>query len=200
MKGIKKSKYVLLVSCAVAMTAFGGHANAQTANMTATATVLNTMTIATPAQLNFGTIAAVRDTGTGDTATVTVDTAGAGSVATTGGTAVTAIVDGAAVLAGQITIADSAAGATININIDNVVDPLNGGESFVLDQFTTSYNGAASVPQVINTPWTETFDAAFGAGINTLDVGATITTTPDAGGAAYSDGVYAGTYDVTFSY
>lgn len=176
---------------------FGNDAKAQTANMTATATVQNTMTLATPAQLNFGTIAAVRDAAL--TATVTVDTAGAASVATGGGTAITALVNTGAVLAGQVTVADAADGASINIVINNVVDPFNGGESFVLDQFTTSWNGGGAIAQVIATPFAETFSAAIGPNLNTLDIGATITTTLGAG-TSYTDGVYAGSYDVVFSY
>lgn len=194
---MKQSKFLLLSACAIAVMTFGNDAKAQTANMTATATVQNTMTLATPAQLNFGTIAAVRDAAL--TATVTVDTAGAASVATGGGTAITALVNTAAVSAGQVTVADAADGATINININNVVDPVNGPESFVLDQFTTSWNGAGAALQVINTPFSETFVAATGPNLNTLDIGATITTTLGAG-TSYSDGVYNGTYDVVFSY
>ena len=197
MKGLIKSKKVLLMACALTIGTFATDAKAQTANMTADVTVLNTLTLATPAQLNFGTIAAVRDAAL--TATVTVDTAGAISTATGGGTAVTAVVDGAAVSAGQVTIADGADGATINIVINNVVDPVNGAESFVLDQFNTSYNGNAAVARTIATPFAETFDGAFGGGTNTLDIGATLTTTLGAG-TAYTDGAYAGTYDVVFSY
>ena len=170
---------------------------AQTANMTADVTVQNTLTIATPSQLNFGTIAAIRDVAL--TATVSVDTAGAVTVASGGGTAATAIVDGAAVSGGQITVADGADGATLNVEINNVVDPVNGTESFVLDQFTTSWNNGADQVQAIGVAFTETFDSAFGGGTNTMDIGATITTSLGAG-TAYSDGGYAGTYDVVFSY
>jgi hypothetical protein len=170
---------------------------AQTANMTADVEVQNTLTLATPSQLNFGTVAAIRDPVL--TASVTVDTAGAATVATGGGTAITAIVDGALVAGGQVTIADGADGATLNIEIDNVIDPVNGVETFVLDAFTTSYNNAADSVQVIGAPFTETFDSAFGGGTNTLDIGATITTTVGAG-TAYGDGAYPGTYDVIVSY
>lgn len=194
---MKKSKILLLSACALTFMSFGNDAKAQTANMTATATVQNTLTLATPAQLNFGTIAAVRDAA--QTASVTVSPAGVESVATTGGTAITAIVDNAAVTQGQVTVADGADGATLNIVINNVVDPINGAESFVLDGFTTSYNGGAPAAQVIATPFTATFDAAVGPNLNTLDIGATITTTLGAG-TAYTDGVYNGTYDVVFSY
>ncbi|NQZ14281.1 MAG: DUF4402 domain-containing protein [Alphaproteobacteria bacterium] len=194
---MKNSKIFLLSACALSTYIFAEKTHAQTANMTASATVQNTVTLATPSQLNFGTIAAVRDAAL--TATATVDTAGALSVATGGGTAVTAIVDNTAVTAAQVTVADAADGAALNIVINNVIDPINGAESFVLDNFTTSWNGAASIAQVIATPWSETFDATIGPNLNTLDIGATITTTLGAG-TPYTDGVYNGTYDVVFSY
>lgn len=172
-------------------------ANAQTANMTATAAVQNTLTLATPAQLNFGTIVAVADTT--ETATATVSTLGAVTVATTGVPAYTAIVDDSLASAGQVTVEDGADGGIINITIDNVVDPVNGTETFTLDQFSTSWNGAAVATRTIGTPFTQNFDSAFGGGVNTLDIGATITTTTVAA-APYTDGTYAGTYDVIFSY
>ena len=197
MMGLKKSKYVLLAACAVAAFSFSNDAMAQTANMTATATVQNTLTVATPAQLNFGTIAAFSDTA--QTATVTVGTGGAPSIATTGAPAVTAIVDGAAVSAAQVTIADGADGASINLTINNVVDPINGGESFVLAGWNTSWNGGGDAAQVAGVTWQETYDAAFGGGTNTLDIGATITTTT-AATQAYTDGVYSGSFDVVASY
>ncbi len=197
MKGIMKSKRVLLMACALTMGAYTATANAQTANMTATAVVQNTLTLATPFQLNFGTIAAVADTV--ETATVTVDTLGGVTVNRTAAPANTAVIDDTAASAGQVTVADGADGSAINITINNVIDPVAGAESFVLDSFTTSWNGGASAAQVIGTPFAETFTSAFGGGTNTLDVGATITTTT-ATAAPYTDNTYAGTYDVVFSY
>jgi len=192
-----KLKNKLLLSITAAFTLLSFDANAQTANMTADVTVQNTLTLTTPAQLNFGTIAAIRDAT--QTATVSIDTAGTATVASGGGVAATAIVDDTAISAAQVTIADGADGATLNITINNVVDPVNGTESFVLDDFTTSWNNGADSAQVIGTAFTETFDSAFGGGTNTLDIGATITTTL-AAGTPYTDGAYAGTYDVVFSY
>jgi len=196
MMGLTKSTKILSLTCALAIGAYTATANAQTANMTATATVQNTITLATPSQLNFGTIVAVADTV--QTATVTVDVLG---VATTAGTAPaqTAVVDATAVAAGQIEVSSAADGASLNIEINNVTDPVAGAESFVLDQFNTSWNGGASAPQIIATPFAETYVLAFNGGTNTLDIGATITTTT-AAAAAYTDGVYNGTYDVVFSY
>lgn len=197
MKNITRFTRVLSLACALTVGMYSATVDAQTANMTATATVQNTITLATPAQLNFGTIVAVADTV--NTATVTVDVLGAITVATTGAPAQTAVVDATAVSQGTIEVSGAADGATLNININNVVDPVAGAESFVLDQFNTSYNGGAAAAQVINTPFTETYSAAFGGGTNTLDIGATITTTTVAA-VPYTDAVYNGSYDVVFSY
>jgi len=196
MKTLIKSLKILSLAGLVAI-GYTGSAVAQTANMTATATVQNTVTLGTPAQLNFGTIVAVADTV--NTATATVDVLGAITTATTGAPAQTAVVDGTAVSQGTIEVSGAADGATLNININNVINPVAGAENFVLDQFTTSWNGGASTAQVINTPFTETYAAAFGGGTNTLNIGATITTTTVAA-VAYTDGVYNGSYDVVFSY
>jgi len=184
-----------MTACAVAALSFSSTTNAQTVPMTADVTVLNTLTLTPVTQLNFGTVAAAGDPALQATFTVNTD----GTFATaTAGAALLEAVDSTAVSAGQITVADGADGATINITIDNVVDPVNTGESFELDSFVTNYNGIGDNGRVIGTPFTETFDAAFGGGVNTLDIGATISTT--VGAAAYTDNAYAGTYDVIFSY
>ena len=190
-------KHILRIACILTIMALPNIASAQTANMTATAEVQNTLTLATPSQLNFGTIAAVSDTT--ETATATVDTTGVITVAATAIPAYSAIIDDTAVANGQVTVADGADGGIINITIDNVVNPTNGAENFVLDDFTTSWNGNTATTQAIGTAFTETFSSAFGGGTNTLDIGATITTTTIAAGA-YTDGTYAGTYDVILSY
>lgn len=197
MKGLNKTLKILSLSCAVTIGIHASSVQAQTANMTASATVQNTLTLATPAQLNFGTIIAVSDTT--NTASASVSTLGVLSVATTGTPAYTAVVDDTAASAGQVTVEDGADGAILNITINNVVDPVNGTETFALDQFRTSWNGNAADPQTIGTTFTENFSAIFGGGVNTLDIGATITTTT-ATAAAYTDGAYNGTYDVVLSY
>ena len=194
---MKKIKKIVAAFVLILLFSAPGKGHAQTANMTADVSVQNTLTVATPSQLNFGTIAAVRDAA--QTATVSIDTAGAATVASGGGTAATAIIDGASIAAGQVTIADGADGATLNVVINNVVDPVNGTESFVLDDFVTSWNNGADATQIIGTSFTEIFDSAFNAGVNSLDIGATLTTTLGAG-TPYTDGAYAGTYDVVFSY
>lgn len=193
MQIFKIKKTLPLLALLAVFTAPSFDAKAQTANMTADVTVQNTLTLTTPSQLNFGTVVAVRDAA--ETARVTIDTAGSATIATTGGTAVTAIVDDTLASAGQVTVAD---GATLNIVINNVVDPIAASESFVLDDFTTSWNGGAEESQTIGSSFTETYDLAFGSGVNTLDIGAAIITS--LGTTPYTDADYAGTYDVVLSY
>lgn len=189
------TKFLTVATAALAITT--GVAQAQTQAVTATVTVLNTLTLAAASDLNWGTIAAVGDTG--QTASLIMGTDGVlAAPTTTGGNAVIAVVDNAAATAGQITIADGANGAVVNVDIQAVVDPINGANSFTLAGFNTSFNGGADTPQVALTPFTVTYDSAFGGGTNTLDIGASITTVDPS--VAYPDGVYAGGFDVVFSY
>lgn len=195
---LKKS---LLSAASIALLTVASHgAFAQTASVTATAEVANSLTLATAQQLNFGSFVAVGDTG--QTASVIVDTAGAVTVSTTGGTAITAVVDDSAATAAQITVADGADGATLNLSFENPTLPTNGTDTFDWGDLTTSWNGggdstintAAGFPQTD----TEVYDQTFGGGTNTLDIGATITTQDPE--VAYTDGVYTGGFDVVFSY
>jgi len=191
----KTTKIMTVAAATLALTA--GAAQAQTQAVTATVNVLNTLTLATASQLNWGTVAAVGDTG--QTATLLMQTDGTlGTPTSTGGAAVIAVVDDAAATAGQITVADGADGATINVDIQSVVNPTDGTDTFTLAGFLTSYNGAGDVAQTAGTPFTVTYDAAFGGGTNTLDIGATITTVDPS--TAYGDGTYVGGFDVVFSY
>lgn len=171
-------------------------ANAQTEAVTATVTVQNTLTTAVVDNMDFGTIAAISSGAT--TATATLN--GVTDVVTTasgGAPAVVAMIDNTAVQGANLTVEDGADGAAIQITIDNVTNPTFGGASFTLAQFTTSWNGAAAQPAVIGTAFARNFAAAFGGGTNTLDIGATLTTTPT---TTYTDGVYPGSFEVTFSY
>lgn len=197
MKKLSLPKNILRAACLLTVATYSATGNAQTANMTATAEVQNTLTLATPAQLNFGTISAVSDTT--ETASATVATDGTVTVAKTGAPAYTGIIDDSAAAAGQVTVADGADSVALNITIDNVVDPVNGSDSFALDGFTTSWNGGSATSRTIGTAFSETFSSTFGGGTNTLDIGATITTTT-ASAAAYPAGTYSGTYDVIISY
>ncbi len=192
----KQTTQFLAVSIA-ALTIATGSAQAQTQAITADVTVQNTLTLAAASNLNWGTIAAVGDPVL--TAAVAMGTDGTLAAPTTGGgTALIAVVDNALATAAQITVQDGANGVNVNVEINNVVNPLNGANSFTLDTFFTSYNGGADAAQVAAVPFIVVFDSAFGGGVNTLDIGASITTL--AGAGAYGDGAYAGGFDVVFSY
>lgn len=191
----KTTKILTVATAALTLTA--GTALAQTQPITADVTVLNSLTLAAASDMNFGTVAAVGDTG--NTASVSVGTDGVmGVPSTTGGGARIAIVDDTAATAAQITVADGADGVAINVEINNVVDPTDGTDSFTLAGFQTSYNGGGDTARTAATPFTVTFDSAFGGGTNTLDIGASITTVDPS--VAYGDGAYAGGFDVVFSY
>jgi hypothetical protein len=188
------TKILAVAVAALAITT--GSVQAQTQAVTADVTVLNTLTLAAASDLNWGTIAAVGDTG--NVAVVAIGTDGVLAAPVNGGSAVIAIVDNTLATAGQITVADGADGATINVDIQNVVDPTDGTDTFTLDTFFTSYNGGADTARTAGTPFTVSYDGAFGGGTNTLDIGASITTIDPS--TAYGDGAYAGGFDVVFSY
>jgi hypothetical protein len=186
----------LLLSVGVAALALSaGTANAQTENVNASVTVQNTLTITEVDPLDFGTVAAISDAA--NQAQLLINPLTDAVTVVNNAPAVFAIIDATNATAANITVEDGADGAAININIDNVVDPVFGGNIFTLDDFNTSWNGGAATIRVINTPFSYVFLTAFGAGTNTLDIGAELET---ATGVTYADGVYAGSFDVTFSY
>ncbi len=186
----------LLLSVGVAALALSaGTANAQTENVTASVTVQNTLTIVEVDPLDFGLVAAIADAA--NTAVLTINPLTDAVTVANNAPAVFAVIDATNATAARLTVADGADGATININIDNVLDPTFGGNTFILDQFRTSWNGAAALLRVINTPFPYVFVTAVGPNLNTLDIGASLTTDT---GITYADGLYAGSFDVTFSY
>lgn len=188
-------KPVMLAAVVLTALAFSpGSANAQqTENVAATVEVLNALTITEVDPLHFGTVAAISD-GTG-IATLTIDAAtGALATSTTAAPAVFAVIDSATATRAQITVEDGAVGAVLNFEIDNVVDPLFGGNSFTLDGWETSWNGSAVLPRTAAAP----FQYTFVTGVNTLNIGAAISTKTAV--ATYTDGIYAGSFDVVVSY
>ena len=183
----------LLLSVGVAALAMSaGTAQAQTENVTASVTVQNLLTITEVDPLDFGTVAAIADAA--NTAQLTINPATDAVTVANTAPAVFAVIDAANASAANITVEDAAAGATINIEIDNVVDPVFGGNTFDLDQFRTTWNGGAATLRVIGTPFPY---VSLPSGDNVIDIGATLTTLT---GVTYADGLYAGSFDVIFSY
>ena len=168
---------------------------AQTVNMTADVNVLNTLTLNSTSQLNYGVVAAARDLILQAIFSLATD----GTYTTTSlGSATIASVDNALVAPGVIEISDGAGGALLNITIDNVVNPVNGGEFFILNNFFTSYNGGPDILRLASVPFVEIYNAGFNGGVNTLEIGMSLLTSTGTG--SYGDGVYTGSYDVILSY
>ena len=197
MKRLKNVRYAIAIIAACAAVGVTTDAKAQTANMTVDVQVTNTMTATPDNQLNFGEIIAIADAAQTASIAVSALTGTLGAPTTTGAPAYIAVIDNANQSEAQITVTDAAPGATINIDIQNVVPPVQGGVSFQLGTWLSSWNGAAAVARTPGTPWTQVYLDNAGAG-SVLDLGATLTT--NAAGTAYADGPYAGTFDVDFSY
>jgi hypothetical protein len=172
-------------------------AHAQTEPITATVSVQNALTITEVDPLDFGTVAVISDAT--DVATLSIDAnTGALATTTTGAPAVFAVVDNTTASRAQITVEDGADGATLNFTINNVVNPIFGGNAFLLTGWETSWNGGGTTAQVVNTPFQYVFSSAYNAGVNELNIGAEIRTQTTV--ALYTDGTYPGSFDVVASY
>ena len=170
---------------------------AQTESVNATVVVQNALTITEVDPLDFGTVAAISD-GT-DIATLAIDAnTGALAATTTGAPAVFAVVDNTTASRAQITVEDAADGATLNFTINNVVNPIFGGNAFLLTGWETSWNGGGTTAQVAGTPFQYVFSNAYNAGVNELNIGAEIRTQITV--PTYADGTYSGSFDVVASY
>jgi spore coat protein U-like protein len=188
-----KTAVMLGAALALALAFSPGQAQAQTEPITATVTVQNALTITEVDPLDFGTVAAISDAT--DVAVLAIDAITAVLTPTTSGPPATfAVVDSTAASRAQITIEDGALGASLNYTINNVVNPIFGGNAFLLTGWETAYNAGAVTARTAGTP----FSYVFAGPIDTLNIGAEIrtqTTVP-----LYADGVYAGSFDVVASY
>ena len=199
MNALRTLKLSAVAVGALAFAAGSQTALAQTAAVTATVTVQNTVTLNVAQDMNFGTLALVPGAATpADDVVANLTTAGVVSVTPAGGGA-GSVVDNTAAAQAQIEVTNFADGATINIDIQAVVDPTDGGTTlgFTAAAWLSSWNGGADTTETAGTPWTETLDAAFNGGTNTLDIGAEITSL---GATTNADGVYTGGFNVVFSY
>lgn len=193
MKTQLRSK-VLMMALGVSALAFSaGTAQAQTESVTATVTVQNTLTTAVVDNMDFGTIASI-STAANTASAILNPVTDAVTFSSTGAGAVISMIDNTSVAGANLTVEDGANGASIQITIDNVVQPTFGGASFVLGTWTTSWNGAAATAATIGTPFARPF---VGGSTNTLDIGATLTNVVS---TTYTDGVYPGSFEVSFSY
>lgn len=199
MKNLKNVRYAIAILAACAGMTIATDAKAQTENINISLTVSNLLNITEVTPLNFGTLAAFKDTVGANVATIALSPAGVLGAPVNNSPAVIAVIDGSTATQAELTVTDGADNASINIEIDNVVAPTN-GTAFALTAWMTSWNGAAATARTPGTPWTQVFDADFlGAGLgSSLEIGATLNTV--AGGAQYVDNTYTGNFDVIFSY
>jgi spore coat protein U-like protein len=184
------------MSAAAACALYPGGADAQTVNSTVTVVVDNTLTLNVANNMHFGSIVAFGQTGAGVAATLELNADGTFTGPTNGVGANDGrieILDNTLAQQTVITIADGVPNATINVTVDNVVDPTDGATSLTLQNFEQSHALAGTAALTVATPFTVTLTAT---GTNTLNIGAEIATQI----ASYADATYTGSFDVTFSY
>jgi hypothetical protein len=157
---------------------------AQADTFTATATVLNTITLTPTQDLTFGTLYAKSGGGSGDVETLTMTPGGIITYAGTGTTSKLISLGGQA--PAIINISGMAASTTVNVVTDNPVNLSTGNPAVATFVLTVTDDTSAG---------TVTTDASGNA---TIKVGGTITTQDTAN--TYQNGVYTGSYDVTVSY
>lgn len=180
----------LTLTTALAAVMFSGPLlAANVATVPVNVTVQNAITMTNVDPLEFGTIIAINDAT--QTASATVATNDALTFATTGAPALMSAISGTPT-AGEITTAGFA-GATINMTLNNVVDPTDGTDTLTLSAFTRDVNGGGSTATTAGTPFTYTATA-----LDTILIGATITTPAQA--TQIADGAYTGSFDLVASY
>lgn len=180
----------LALATAAASVFFAGSAMAQNVvTVPVNATVQNAITLTLVDPLDYATIVAIND-GT-QTATASVATTDAITFGTTGAPAFTQAATGTPT-AGEITVA-GVVGATINMTLNNVVDPTDGTDTLTLGTFLRDVNGGGSTATTAGVAFTYTATA-----LDTILIGATITT--PAQPAQIADGAYAGSFDLVASY
>jgi len=190
-----KLKTMAMVSAVALIVAAPHSTNAQTTeNVNATVTAQNGFTVAEVNALLFGTVGFFLD-GTNDVE-YALDAADGETFTPAGGTSsMVSIVGGQSA---EITVQGPIA-TDINmvIPVATKVDPTDGTTAWVLDSFV--YNDQATAPNAgavaFDSPVTVTLDLA-NTDENVL-IGASITAD---GTATYADGVYTGSFDVTFQY
>lgn len=180
----------LALATATASIFFAGSAMAQNVvTVPVNATVQNAITMTLVDPLDYQTIVAIND-GT-QTANAIIATDDSITFNTTGAPAFTQQAAGTPT-AGEITMA-GVTGATINVTLNNVVQPTDGTDTFTLDTFVRSVNGAADAATTPGTPFAVTATA-----LDTIVVGATLTTPAQA--AQIADAPYVGSFDIVASY
>lgn len=197
MKRLKNVRYAIAIVAACAAMGVATDAKAQTENVNVSLQVSNLLTITEVSPLNFGILAAFKDTGGVNVATIAMSPAGVLGAPVNNSPAVFAVIDNTAATAAELTVQDGADNASINIEIDNVVAPVN-VTAFALTAWMSSWNGAAATARTPGIPWSQVYLDNAGAG-SVLEIGATLNTVAG-GGVQYVDNTYTGNFDVIFSY
>lgn len=167
-----------------------GQANAQSEvlnNEPVTLNVQNNFTFAQNAAMNFGTYVVLADTAGANTATLTMDP-GTGTVTPANSApAQFILVDATGESRGIYDVSGAAPTTTLTLTINGLTDltcGLCGGAPPVITLTSVTADDA--------TPTTD------GTGNATINLGAVLTTV--AGGNQYTDGTYAGDFDLTLAY
>ena len=125
MNALRTLKLSAVAIGALALTAGASSAYAQTETVNVTAVLQNTVTTNVAQQMNFGTVAAIPGDANDNSEDVAIALSAAGVVTVTPGAneSAGAVVDNALATFGQVEVTNFADGATINIDISNIVDP-----------------------------------------------------------------------------
>jgi hypothetical protein len=188
MKLTKTLKYLTLTAATIALFATTSDA-ADTLTVDITADVANSISLTQVDPLDFGTLIAI--THNAFSASATIATAGTIGFATGGAPALVAQASGTPTAA-EVTMA-GVTGATINITLNNLVNPTDGTDTLLMSLFVLDINDGGDAAITLGTPVTHTATAS-----DTLEIGATLTTPIQA--AQLTDGTFAGTFDVVASY
>ena len=181
----------LVLALALSTTMFASNAfSADIATIPVTATVQNAISLNVVTPMSFGTIYAIAN-GT-QTASAVLSTASVQSYTRTAAPAIAGLVSGVP-SAAEITVV-GVSGATINLTINGVVNPVGpvDGDILTLHSFTADINGAGSAPRVIGTPFSYTATAS-----DTILIGASLRTPLQ---ASIEDGLYEGQFNLVASY
>ena len=200
MKLLKHTKTYALIAGLSAVFA-ASHAQAQT-SVDVNLTLDNSFTVAKVSDLEFGTYVFTPGGATpADDTTFTVSTGGASSTSAAGASFAYAIDVSGATAAG-ITIADAAPGASISFDISNITDPTDSVDTLTLGTWQYSFNGASATGITPGSAQSLTYDAAFGGGTNTIDIGVTATAAGDGTYTApnTTPTAYAGSFQVDLAY
>lgn len=187
---LKMQTRALAVMAVAGLVCAAGQANAQSealSNEPVTLTVQNNFTLAQNTAMNFGTYVVIADTAGANTATLTMAEANGTVTPANSAPAQFILVSATGQSRGIYDISGAAPATTLNVTIGGLTDLSCGaclGSPPVLDLTSVTADDA--------TPTTD------GTGAVTVNIGAVLTTV--AGGNQYTDGTYAGDFDLTVAY